>query len=381
MKIAEIKGIKIKIHYSTLLILLMVGISSATFYQQASSAELGWIELTSFGVVNGILLLFSIVIHEVMHSLIAQKHGQEIEEIELYLFGGQAKIKDEVHNPTDEMKMAAAGPAASIVFGGLLLLLLYIPWNLNLFMAATFNYIGFANLILAGFNLVPAFPMDGGRILRGYLWKKRGDIVSATKTASKAGKGFAYFLYGLGVIEIFLFGSLGGFWSIIIGNFIKNAAEQSYQQTVYMETLAKMKVRDLVGQISWAIPADTRVIDAIRNYFMPYKHTYFPVKKEDEVIGVLHAHTVQNIPPHERGVKEVQDVMIPLEKIPSVDSSMDAKAAFLEIAQGDSEEGLLAVYNKEHEFIDFLDSSDFRTALYFNNEISKMNKAGVKPGI
>ncbi len=368
MKLGEVRGIKLELHYSTLLIVLMVGIGSASFYQGLTEANLGWQILTLFGTVCGLLILFSIVLHELSHSIVAQKHGQEIGQIKLYVFGGQAQITDEVKDPKDELKMAAAGPLSSIIFGGLLVVLLFIPWNLPIFLVGMFNYVGIANLVLAGFNLVPAYPMDGGRILRAYLWKKRGDMVSATKTASKWGKYFGYFLIGTGLLEIFVLGTLQGIWSIVIGNFVQRSAKQSYQQTVFMKTLSDIEVRELIGDDIHTIPAGTKIVDAIRNYFMPYRRKYFSIQKDGEIIGVLHYRNVQEVPSRMRRNTHVEMPMIPLEEIPSISEKMDAREALKEIVKGNAKEGMLAVYDDEDNFEGILNKQDFQAALFFKKD-------------
>ena len=228
MKIARIYGIDIKLRISTLLIVGLVGFYAASFYYSLVPNP-PLFDLILVGLVSGFMLLFSILAHELMHSIVAQKYGLKVSEIELYLFGGASKIEEEPKTPKSEMIIAVVGPLTSLVIGGILLLIIFLfPIGIYPLLFVPIFYTGFSNIILGIFNLLPAFPMDGGRVLRAFLWYRRHDIISATKTSSRIGSVFAYGLIGFGFLQMLFYGFLNGLWFVIIGFFLNSQTRQSY---------------------------------------------------------------------------------------------------------------------------------------------------------
>jgi Zn-dependent protease len=295
MKLAKIYGIEIKLHLSTLIIIGLVGFYASNFYfsifPSASS-----IELLVVGLISGLIILISILIHELAHSIVAQKYGLKVSEIELHLFGGVSRIEEEPTTPKSEMIIAVVGPLSSLTIGALFLTFIYsIPIALPAFISVILLYTGISNISLAIFNLIPAFPIDGGRILRAYLWFRRDNIVSATKTASKIGSFFAYGLIAYGVLQIFLFGFLSGLWLIIIGFFLSNLTKQSYYNILNEVILSKINARDMISMPRLEIPFDMLISDAVREYFMLYKKSYFPVIQGDKIVGIIHIDDIKKI--------------------------------------------------------------------------------------
>ena len=221
MKIGTIKGITIRLNISTLLIIALVGFSAASFYDQMVEG-IGLVELILVGILNGVILLASILLHELSHSLMAQRYELNVTEIELYLFGGVSKIEEEPRTPKSEMIISVVGPATSLLIGGALFGLYFLPIAVPSFLVVTFFYSGLSNVILGIFNMIPAFPMDGGRVLRAFLWNRRDDIVSSTKSATTVSKFFGYGFMVLGFIQMILFFSFNAFWFILIGMFLNS---------------------------------------------------------------------------------------------------------------------------------------------------------------
>ena len=300
MRLGTINGINIKLHFSTLLIVGLVGFSAVTFFlSQVPDATLTDIILV--GVLNGIIIIVSILIHELFHSIMAQRYGLTVTEIELYLFGGVSKIQDEPRTPKSEFIISGIGPLSSLVLGILFFItLIFTPSTMPLWLSITLLYSGISNIALGFFNLLPAFPMDGGRVLRAYLWQKRNNIISATKTASRIGTFIGYSLMVYGVVQIFLLGSLGGFWLIIMGSFLSNAAKKSYVQTVNEVTLSNINLKDLMGARRFGIPFDLPISDAIKDYFMVYRQSFFPVIRGEEITGIIHFEDIKKIPMEQR---------------------------------------------------------------------------------
>ena len=212
MRIGTIKGIKIKLHFSTLFIVGLVGFYSAILYidlARQANHEVILLELVLVFLLNGILILLSILIHELSHSLMALRYGLKVSEIELYLFGGVSKMEEEPKTPKSELLISIIGPISSFVFGASFLVLFFLtPIPLPAWLLVTLFYSGITNIGLGIFNLLPAFPMDGGRVLRAFLWNRRKNLLSATKTASKVERFFVtsptvYFdLFSIGICLI-----------------------------------------------------------------------------------------------------------------------------------------------------------------------------------
>jgi len=193
----------------------------------------------AMGVAGAIGLFFSIVFHELSHSLIARRFDLPISGITLFIFGGVAEMNEEPSTPKAEFFMAVAGPISSIILAGLLLGTGIIGRSLSWPepVTAVAQYLGFLNLILAGFNLMPAFPLDGGRVLRSVLWGLKNDLRWATGIASRIGGGFGFILIALGAINFFMGNILGGVWLFLIGLFLRAASQSSYQQLFMSKAL------------------------------------------------------------------------------------------------------------------------------------------------
>ncbi|MFW9784562.1 MAG: site-2 protease family protein, partial [Candidatus Heimdallarchaeota archaeon] len=247
MKIAKIKGIQIKLHFSTLLIVALVGFYASNFYS-ALTPGASIIEIVAVGIINGIIILLSILLHELSHSIIAQKFGLDVTEIELYLFGGVSKIEEEPRTPKSEALIAIVGPLSSLIMGGLMLIGFFLPISIPAFLAVTLFYSGFSNIGLGIFNLLPAFPIDGGRVLRAFLWNRRKNLISATKSASRVGVGFGYGLMAFGLFQIFTSGLINGIWLMIMGSFLRSTARQSYVQTINEVTLSNIGVKEILSK-------------------------------------------------------------------------------------------------------------------------------------
>lgn len=331
MKFAKIYGIEIKLHLSTILIIGLVGFYASNFYFSiVPTASLT--ELLIVGIMSGLIILFSILIHELAHSIVAQKYGLKVSEIELYLFGGVSRIEEEPTTPKSEMIIAVVGPLSSLTIGVIFITFIYsIPIALPAFIFIILFYTGISNISLAIFNLIPAFPIDGGRILRAYLWSRRDNIVSATKTASKIGSFFAYGLIAYGILQIFLFGFLNGLWLIIIGSFLNKQTTQSYYNVLNEMTLSKLNARDMISMPRLEIPFDMLISDAVKEYFMVYKKSYFPVIQGNRIVGVIHIDDIKKIPLELRSNYIVGYVMKNISNFPMIGELDNGKEALKQI--------------------------------------------------
>ena len=351
IKIGKIYGIEIKLRISTLLIVGLVGFYAANFYATVVST-VSLIDLLLVGIINGLIILASILTHELAHSIVAQRYGLKVKEIELYLFGGASKIEEEPRTPKSEIIISAVGPLSSLMIGGLLLLLLLyvLPISLPLGVAITLFYSGISNIGLGLFNLLPAFPVDGGRILRAALWAKRKNLVAATKTASKVGTFFAYGLIIYGFIQFILFG-LNGIWLILIGSFLNNQTRQSYLQVLNEESLSHLNAKDMISLPRLEIPFDLTLSEAISQFFMLYKKDYFPVIKNGTIVGIIHINDIKKVPIEQRSEFMVGYTMRKLNDFPSIYDDDSGKQVMKKFIQMETKPQLLIVKEHGDDFI------------------------------
>lgn len=373
MKIGTIRGIEIDLHYSTLVIIGLVGFYAANFYNQFVSNPTLF-ELIIVGIINGVILLLSILAHELMHSFVAQEEGMEVPKITFYLFGGVSSIDEEPKSPMSEFKIAAVGPVSSLIIGGSLLISLFVPTifleiTYPSILAVTLLYMGISNIALGIFNFLPAFPMDGGRVLRSYLWhKKDNNLIDATKTASKVGKYFGYGMVAYGFFQMFFLGLFGGLWMVVIGWFLANSAKQAVQQTIMEVRLKEMKAKDMMHKYDVNVPAEITVNEAIKDYFMPYRRAYFPVTRHNQTIGILHAESVRDIPNERRDQVKVEEIMRENSDIPVVGADEPGNEVLKKLKRAEEEPRIVRITNGETEVLGFVDKNDIRSAL----EVSRL---------
>ncbi len=363
MKIGTVRGIKIKLHFSTLIIVGLVGFYAVTLFLDLVP-EASLVEILLVGIINGVIILFSILIHELAHSLVAQQYGLKVSEIELYLFGGVSKIEEEPRTPKSEMIISIVGPLSSLILGAIFLaVMLFNPLILPPWLFVTLLYSGISNIGLGIFNLIPAFPMDGGRVLRAYLWNRRNNLLSATRTASKLGRIIGYSMMALGFIQI-LFGQFGGFWLILMGLFLDKSARKSYVQAKNEVTLSKINVRDVVGWPEFAIPFDTLLNDAIRNYFIVFSQTYFPVVRGNDIVGIVHLDDIKRVPIEQRSEFIIGNIMKILSEFPFIYEEETGKDAMRKFNQMDHRPHVAIVKdNEKQRIVGFLDESDIVNAM------------------
>ena len=366
MKIARVYGIDIKLRFSTLLIVGLVGFYASNFY---ASIVLGapLFEIILVGIINGIIILISILLHELSHSVVAQKYGLKVSEIELYLFGGVSKIEEEPRTPKSEMLISVVGPLSSLLIGGSFLLALFLTaFSIPTIIAITLLYSGITNIGLGIFNLLPAFPVDGGRILRAFLWYRRKDIISATKTASRIGSYFAYLLIGYGFLQIFFFGFFNGFWLIIIGSYLNNMTKQSYIQVKNEVLLSHLNAKDMISMPRLEIPFEMTINEALNQYFIIYKKSYFPVIQGDRIVGILHIDDVRKIPMNQRSKYIVGYAMRNISNFPSVYNEGTGKDVMKKLSTMKSRPHIVVVKGYDDDYVlGFIGEDDLVSSLKF----------------
>ncbi len=322
-------GFKVRVDISLLFLALLVtwSLASAVFPRQLPGldrATYWWM-----GIAGTIGLFFSLIFHELSHSLVARRYGRPIRGITLFLFGGVAEMSDEPPSAKAEFWMALAGPAASI-------LLALSAWALSGLGAeaglpepvtAVVGYLALINAVLAVFNLVPAFPLDGGRVLRAALWWRKGDIVAATRTAARAGSTFALVLMGLGVLQVVTGNFVGGIWFFLIGMFLRSAAQGSYMDILTRGMLAGAPVRRFMTRDPVTVPSGITLQALVEDYVYAHHHEQFPVVDGERLIGSVGVRQLKATPRESWPHRTVAETAEPSSDANTVDAETDAAKA------------------------------------------------------
>lgn len=313
IRIGRIIGIQIRIHYSWFIVFGIVAISLATAYfpreYKSEDPLFYWIP----AIFTALILFGSVLIHELAHSYAAIKNGIEIRAINLFIFGGVAELTGEPKTAVAELKIAAAGPLTSILIGFFFYLIeTLLGPEMRIEILSPVRYLKFINFALAFFNLVPGFPLDGGRLLRAILWKGSGDIKRATKIASRFGQGFALFLMFLGVFQAFTGQFLSGLWFIFIGFFLDQASKASYQQLLIRQFLMGVKIADIMTKDIVSIDADISLKSLIEDYFLKSRHSSYPVMDGKNAIGLISIKNVKDVSQDRWDRTRAREAMMPL---------------------------------------------------------------------
>lgn len=334
VKLGKILGFEISIDWSWLLIFFLVIYTLAvgyfpTFYPDFTSTT-NWV----MGVVAALLLFVSVLLHELSHSLVARRYGTQVKGITLFLFGGVSQTTDEPKTPKEEFWMAIAGPVISFV----LALAFYLLGGLGAVMGwstpivAVFSYLALINMLLGVFNLVPGFPLDGGRVLRSIIWSATNNLTKATRYASYIGQGFGYVLMGFGFLDILNRNLVGGLWMIFIGWFLAGAARNSYQQVMMKQALSGVRVEQVMTTNVPPVPADLSIRQFVDDMLLHNEYSCYPVVQGDEVIGVIGAEEVRKVPSENWNFVRVGDIQHHIDSAYEIGMEDDAWNALTKLA-------------------------------------------------
>jgi Zn-dependent protease/CBS domain-containing protein len=311
-RVGRIAGIEVRVDSSWVVIALLITYSMylrvKLVYQETSTRE-----AVGLAVLSAVLFFGSVLVHELAHALVSQARGIRVQDITLFLFGGATRAKVDFRGPGDEFLIAVVGPLTSGILAALFGIvaglggdILWTP------LAGTLGYLAWTNLLLAGFNLVPGFPLDGGRLLRSAIWKATGSLGRATRIASLAGQAVGWLLVAMGVASLLAGNLAGGIWFAFIGWFLVQAARSSYQELQLRELLRGVEAEDVMAGDLLRIPPDLSLQEAVDDYFMRYDHGAFPVDEQGRTIGLLTLRAVRRVPREQWPTRRVRDHMVPL---------------------------------------------------------------------
>jgi len=317
--IARIAGIRISAHWSVLVIgaILAWGVAVGVIPPAApgTPALVAWL----VGAGAALLLITSLTAHELAHSLMARQRGVAVEGITLWVFGGVSHIKGDWGSARTEIVVAVAGPATTFVLAGLFYAIAAVLDAVGAPALAVVVawWLAMVNVTLLVFNIVPAFPLDGGRILRGILWARRGDRASATRSAALGGRLFALFLMAAGVIDFFMTSDIGGIWLVFIGWFLETASRAEVQGETVRHVLEGVTVGDVMSSNPVVVPGWITVELLVEQYAMRYHFTTFPTHDiAGRIEGLVTLRGMKRVPRPERSRVRAAEIAMPLTQIP-----------------------------------------------------------------
>lgn len=289
--------------------ILLVWSLSGFFFPQAypelSAAAYWWM-----GILAALGVFASIVLHEIGHSLVARHYGIAIKGITLFIFGGVAELEDEPESAKAEFLVAIAGPLVSMLLAGLFIGLATLMQGAPSLLPAmgVLAYLGTINTIVVIFNMIPAFPLDGGRVLRAGLWKAWGSLRKATRITSRIGSGFGFFFIGLGILSFFLGNIVGGIWLALIGLFLRGAAGMSYQQLLVRQALEGEPIRRFMTTDPVTVAPSLPLTEMIENYVYRYYYKLYPVVEGSTLVGCITLERIKSLSAEERAARTVGDL-------------------------------------------------------------------------
>jgi Zn-dependent protease/predicted transcriptional regulator len=309
VRVLTVFGIPINVNASWVLIYALITWTLAVGYFPRQLPGLEPVAYWASGLLAAVLLFVSVLIHELSHSLVAMRHGLAVSGITLHLLGGVSELQDEPPDPRTELLIAAAGPLASFAMAlalWLVRLSIDVAW-----VGAIVAYLIFVNTAVGLFNLIPGFPLDGGRVLRSIIWRVTGDFVKATTIASRIGGLVAIMLIVLGVLQTVAGAFLSGVWLVLIGLFLRQAATASQSQVTLRAALGELPVADVMTREVVTVPWTASVADLVQQFWAHHVAS-FPVVDGAIVRGIASVHDVGRVPPEAWPRSSVQHVMRPL---------------------------------------------------------------------
>ncbi|MGH9246638.1 MAG: site-2 protease family protein [Acidimicrobiales bacterium] len=314
-RLGSIGGVEVRIDPSWILIAVLVAYSM--FLRFDFLYDMGVAGTALLALVSALVFFASVLIHELMHSFTARALGIPVQGITLFLFGGATHARLDEKGPREEFLAAVVGPVSSFGLAGLLGAAAALAGGGEVAadrpIAGALGYLAWVNLALAVFNLVPGFPLDGGRVLRSAVWGATGSLARATQIAARVGQAIGYAMIAIGLLSM-LTGGLSGLWLAAVGWFLSQAAQASLADQEIQRLLRGVRAEQVMARDLVRVPADASIEDAVHRYFLSHDHGAFPVVDDDgRVVGLVTLRRVRRVPPEARSSTLVRDAMVPID--------------------------------------------------------------------
>jgi Zn-dependent protease/CBS domain-containing protein len=359
LTLGRIAGVRFGVNWSWLVVFALIVWTLATGIFPDTNEGLSDGTYIAMAIVAAFLFFGSLLAHELGHALQARREGMEIEGITLWLFGGVAKFKGMFPSAGAEFRIAIAGPLVSLVLG---LAFALVAWGLGLPAAVdgVAFWLGYINLTLLVFNLLPALPLDGGRIFRSALWAVKDDFAWATHVAAAVGRGFGYLLIAGGIAMLIFQGAFSGAWLAFIGWFLLQAASAEDRFLLARQALRGLRVRDLVVREPVTARPDLTIAEFMDDIVWKNRHTTYPVTDNGHALGLLPFRRVAEVPRSEWETRKVSDCMVPADQVPVVSEDDELIDAAAELAESDIHRALVVDGDR---FVGLLSATDVARAL------------------
>ncbi len=308
-RIGRIAGIDIGVHTSWILAFILIVWSLAVGF--FPSQYRGWSQgaYWTAGIISALLLFVSVLLHELAHSLVARSRGMNVSSITLFIFGGVSNLEEEPRKPMAEFVMAIVGPLTSLVLSGVFWVLAGLLGSGDSIPVAVVNYLWTINLLLAVFNLIPGFPLDGGRVLRSIVWGATKNLNTATNVAAGAGQFVGWGFIVIGLYYVFTGNFLSGLWIAFIGWFLNGAADASRREVSMREYLHGVRVKDVMDPSPACTSPETPVNDVVQDIFFQRGFRAAPVCNDDVVMGIVTITDVKKLPQNRWTDTPVSEIM------------------------------------------------------------------------
>jgi Zn-dependent protease len=359
LTLGRIAGVRFGVNWSWLVVFALIVWTLATGIFPDTNEGLSDGTYVAMAIVAAFLFFGSLLAHELGHALQARREGMEIDGITLWLFGGVAKFKGMFPSAGAEFRIAIAGPLVSLALG---LAFALVAWGLSLPAAVdgVAFWLGYINLTLLVFNLLPALPLDGGRIFRSALWAVKGDFAWATHIAALVARGFGYLLIAGGLAMFIFQGTFSGAWLAFIGWFLLQAASAEDRYLLARQALSGLHVRDLVVREPVTTRPDLTIAEFMDDIVWKSRHTTYPVTDNGHALGLLPFRCVAEVPRSEWETRKVSDCMVPADRVPVVSEDDELIDAAAELSDGDIHRALVLDGDR---FVGLLSATDVARAL------------------
>ncbi len=321
--IGRIFGISVRLHYSWFFIFALITWALAANYFPTTYPAGTTSESIAAGVITSFLFFGSVLAHELMHSVVANRQGLPVHNITLFIFGGVSELTKEPASSRDEFWMALVGPLTSVVLGFIFYGISLETRGTSLFVAAVTYWLAQINILLGVFNLIPGFPLDGGRVLRSIIWWRTNNLRQATRIASGVGRVIGFLFIIGGIFWIFRGDVFNGLWIAFIGWFLENAALSSYRQMAIEEVLRGHVAREIMTTDCTTISPDVTIEKLVNDYILASGRRCFPIVDGGRIEGLVTIHNARAVPRDRWGTTKTRDVMTPLANLKSVSPGED----------------------------------------------------------
>ena len=331
IRLGSVFGVRIGLHYSWVIIAFLISLSLVGHFRM-NNPEWGDGVIWTTSILTSLLFFLTIVVHELSHAIVAKSHGLPVRSITLFALGGVAEIEKEAGDARTEFWLGIIGPITSFVIGIICLAVLYgFGWRPPNFprtpLLAMLMWIGYINIMLAVFNMVPGFPLDGGRVLRAIVWWITGDADRATKISAKLGQLVAFAFIIFGIYRFFNGAGIGGLWIAFIGWFLLSASRESYAQVAITESLRGLRARDVMSSDYPTVDSHANIQTLVDEHFLRTGRRCFFVNQNGRIVGLVTPHEVREVDRQRWPFKTVDEVMRPLDQLRTISPDTQVQKA------------------------------------------------------